>query len=181
MLLLCVYSPIQLYIQRYTRKKSYIKPAKKDRHMNLTTIYTYVYHHHAHTFCHFLHKKYSYFWNMTIWTLRYTEDTGWRHFDNTPYLHELFASPLNIYRSKIILQRPSKWLKPLHTSLYDWLPTVIIMYIEIWLSCLEHCNKFNRIVSRFKTMCKPILYAIPHYLWTPYRNFGALCWYNAWY
>ena len=53
------------------------------------------------------------------------------------------------------------------------------MDIEIWLSGLEHRNNFKPVVSRINTMCNPILFAIPHNLWTPYQNFRVFSWYNG--
>ena len=52
------------------------------------------------------------------------------------------------------------------------------MDIEIWVSGLENLDNFKPVVLNINTMCNPILFTIPHELWTPYLNFGFFRWYN---
>ena len=72
--------------------------------------------------------------------------------------------------------------KLMHTPLFYLLSSYILAYIDIWLSGLEHRDKFKHVISRFKYMSNPVLFAIRHNLGTPYHNFGAFRWYNkVWY
>ena len=82
---------------------------------------------------------------MAILPRNYIKETGWVHSDDTPYPSEIFSLPLNIHLRTSTLQRPSKQLNPSHASLFDLLPTDILMHIEIWVSGLEHRDKFNNV------------------------------------
>ena len=108
----------------------------------------------------------------------FTKNTGWVHINNNKYPRELFVWPLNIHRRTSTLQRPSKRLNPLQAYLFDLSPTAILTDIEIWVSVLEYYNKYKHVLSRFKPMCNPIIFASPHDLWAPDHNFGSFCWYN---
>ena len=108
----------------------------------------------------------------------FTKNTGWGHADNKKYPREFFTSPLNTHHRTINLQYHSKLLKPSQAQLFDLLPTDILIDIEIWVSSLEHSEKFKPIILCFKTICNPIIFAIPHDLWTPYHNLGAFYCYN---
>ena len=108
----------------------------------------------------------------------FTTNTGWGRADNKKYPREFFASPLNTHRRKSTLHRHSKRLKTSQASLFYLLHTDILMNIEIWVSDLKHLDKFKPVVSRINTMCNPILFTIPHYLWTTYQRFGIFRLYN---
>ena len=94
---------------------------------------------------------------------KFAKNTRWGHTDHM----------------KITPQRHPKQLNLTEAYLFDLLPTVILTDIEIWVSGLEHCDRFKAIVSRINFMYNPILFAIPHELWTPYHNFGVYRYYNA--
>ena len=53
-----------------------------------------------------------------------------------------------------------------------------MMDIEIWVYGFKNHDKFKPVVLHIKTMCNPILFGIPHYLWTPYHNVGVFRWKN---
>ena len=71
-----------------------------------------------------------------------------------------------------------KLLKPTKTYLFDLFPQYILTDIDIWVSCLEHCNKFKAVITNMNTMCNPTLFAIPQELLAPYHNFST---YSSWY
>ena len=75
---------------------------------------------------------------------------------------EIYYFRPNMHRRTHILQHPKKLLKPTHDSLLDPLPPEICADIDIWLSDLEHRNKFKHIISRFKYMSNPALFEIRH-------------------
>ena len=108
----------------------------------------------------------------------FTKNTGWGRADNNKYPSKLFASPLNTHLRTSSLQLPSKKLNPLQAPLFDLLTTAILKDIEILVSGLKYCEKFNPVVLGFKTICNPIFFAIPHDLWNPYHNVGVFHWYN---
>ena len=108
----------------------------------------------------------------------FTKNTGYGRANNNKYPRELFAPSLNIHHGTINLQRHTKQLKPSHALLFDLLPTVILTDIEIWLSGLKYHDSFKPVVLCITTMYNPILFAIPHDLWTTYHSFGVFCWYN---
>ena len=145
--------------------------------MTFTEIYTYDYRNHANTFCHILHKNLHISKNMTT-PRDFNKNTGWGRDNNNKYLREFFASLLITHCLTSNLQRHSNQLKPSHSSLFYLLHTYILTDTEVWLSSLEHCDKFNPVVLRIKTKCNPVLFAIPHNLWTPYQNFGFFHWDN---
>ena len=116
---------------------------------------------------------------MTIWPHDSTKETGWRNTEEPrTSCSEIFSTTNNIPRITRLLQIPIKQLKPFHASLWDLLPSDILVDIDIWLSGLKHRDKFKHKISRFKPMCNPVLFEIPHKLWTLYHNFGALRCYN---
>ena len=108
----------------------------------------------------------------------FTKNTGWGRADNNKYPRELFASPLITHRQTSTIHRHMKKLKPTLASLFGLLPTFILTDIEIWVSGLKHCDDFKPVISRINTMYKPVLFAIPHCLWTPYHKFRFFRWYN---
>ena len=77
------------------------------------------------------------------------------------------------------LHRHPKKLKPTEAYLFDLFPTLIFTDIEIWVSGLEHRDKFKTIVSRINFMYNPITFTIPREIWTPYHNLGFHGWYNV--
>ena len=136
----------------------------------------YVYHQHAKHFVPTFIKTPHVSENMTIWPCGSFEETilgNTKEPRTVP--NEIFLDTLNMRHRTILLQRPTKLLNPLHASLFDLLPSDILADIDIWISGLEHRDKFKHVISRFKSMCNPVLFAIPHKLWTPYHNFGAFC------
>ena len=110
--------------------------------------------------------------------LEFTKNKGWGRVNNKKYPRESFALPLNTHLHTSNLHRHSKRLNPSQAPIFDLLPMYIIMVIKIWVSGLEHRDKFKPIVSRINNMCNPILFEITHNLWTPYHNFGVFRWYN---
>ena len=151
----------------------------KSRRIPFTAIFIYVYHQHAKHFVTTFIKNYHISGKMTIWPRNSTEHFGWVN-THKPRAEprEIFSAPLNMNHCTILLWRPTKLLKPWHVSLFDILPSDFLADSDIWLSGLEHRNKFKHVISRFKSMCNPVLFAIPHKLWIPYHNFGAFRWYN---
>ena len=95
--------------------------------------------------------------------------------DNNKYPRELFASPLNKHCCTSTLQLHSKRLNPSQVSLFGLLTIDIITDIEIWVSSLEHRDKFKPVAFRIKNMCNPIIFVIPHNLYTPYQKFRVFC------
>ena len=85
---------------------------------------------------------------------------------------------------KITLNHFPKRLKPTEASLFDLLPTVILAYIDIWVSGLEHSDKFKAVVKRIDFMSNPIIFKITHELWKLYYNVRVYIWYiegfNEW-
>ena len=77
------------------------------------------------------------------------------------------------------LHRHPKKLKPTEEYLFDLLSTVTLTDIEIWVSSLEHPDKFKAVVSCINFMYNPVLFEIINELWTPYNNLGVYIWYNA--
>ena len=58
-------------------------------------------------------------------------------------------------------------------------PKDILTDIDIWVSGIEHCNKFKAVITNINTMCKPTLFSIQQELWAPYQNLSVYsCWYN---
>ena len=111
---------------------------------------------------------------MKIWPHDSTKETGWGSTKvPEPVPHEIFSSPPNMHCFTLILKSPTKELKPMHASLFDLLPSGILVDIGIWLSDLKYCNKCKHAILRFKYMSNPILFAIIHNLWTPYHNVGS--------
>ena len=116
---------------------------------------------------------------MKILSPNYIKETGWGHYDQPePTPREIFLSPPNMHHRAIILQRPTKLLNPTHASLFNTLPSDILADIDIFLSILEHHDKFKHVILHFKSISNPILFAIIHDLWTPYLNFGSFRWYK---
>ena len=105
------------------------------------------------------------------------KESGWGH-TREPATSpcEIFSYPLNTHCHTLILQRPTKLLKPPHASLFYIIPLEILTDIDIWISILKHLNKFNHAISRFKSICNPVFFKIPHELWTPYHIFRAFRW-----
>ena len=61
-------------------------------------------------------------------------------------------------------QRDPKLLKPIEASLFNLFPTTILMDIDIWLSILEHRDKFKAVVTKSIFLSKAILFTILHEL-----------------
>ena len=116
---------------------------------------------------------------MKFWPHNSTKETRWVHTrEPADALREIFFCHLNMHYRTAIVQHPKKWLKYMHASLFSLLPSNILADIDIWLSDLEHCNKFKHVISSFKYMSNLVISKITHKLWTPYHNCGALLWYN---
>ena len=77
----------------------------------------------------------------------FTKNKGWGHAENKKYRRELFVSPLNNVFCASTFQRHPKQLKPSQASLFDLLPTDILMDTEICISGLKYCDKCKAIVS----------------------------------
>ena len=152
-------------------------PIKPAIWLSLIFIHTSIISKHTHYVIYFI-KNPHISESTTILPHDSTAEIVWGHANNNKYPREIFASPLNTNHRTSTLQSTSKRLKPLDASLFYLLPTYIIKNIEIWVPGLEHCNKFNHIFSRFKTMCNPILFTMPNNLWNAYHNSRALSWYN---
>ena len=117
--------------------------------------------------------------NMIIWPRNSTKNTGWGNIEvprTAP--RGIFLSPLNIHCRILLIQRPTKQLNPSHASLFDIIPSDILLDIDIWIYRLKHGDKYNHVILCFKYICNLIIFAIPHKLWNPYHNFVAFCWYN---
>ena len=140
--------------------------------MPFTNISTYVYHQNAKHSVTITIKTPHISEDRTIWPRYYNEETRWRN-TKEPITapREIFLANLNIFRHTLILQFPTKQLNPLHALSFDLLTSDIIAEIDIWLSVLEHCDKFKHIILRLKSMFNPDLFTIDHYLWTLYHNF----------
>ena len=127
--------------------------------MPFTTIFTYVYHIRTHNcFVTTFIKNPHISENMTIWPRGSTKETRWvpiRGPVTAPC--EIFLPPINMHRHTLILQSPTKHLKPSHTSLFDLLPSVILAYTDIWIYVLEHRNKFKHVIFHFKSICNPLI------------------------
>ena len=77
------------------------------------------------------------------------------------------------------LYRHQKLTNCTETYLSDLLPQDILTDIDIWVSGLEHCDKFKAVITNINPLCKNTLFAIPRELWAPYHNFIVYsCWYN---
>ena len=87
----------------------------------------------------------------------------------------------DIYCRTSTLHRHMKQLNPTKASLFDILHTVILMDIEIWLSGLKHCDKFNAVALRINSIYSPVIFVIIQELWKTYHNFGFFYWYNQGY
>ena len=59
------------------------------------------------------------------------------------------------------LHRQPKQLNPNEKYLFDLFPQDILTDIDIWVSGLEHREKFKAVIMNMNTMCKPTLFAIP--------------------
>ena len=138
--------------------------------MDFTTFYTYIYHKHTNTFFTSFTKSPHIYENTTT-PHDFTKNTGWVCANNNKCPRELFESPLNTHFRTSTLQFHTKRLKTTQVSLFYLLPAAILADIEIWVSGLEHRDKFKAVVSRINSMYNPIIYAITHELWTPYQNF----------
>ena len=144
----------------------------KSQHMSFNTIFTYVYHTYAQTFCHNIYKNSSQSQKMTIWPHSSTKETGWGHIGETETaLCEILLYTLSMHRRTVIIKCTKKRLRYSHASLFNLLPLDILADIDIWLFGFEHWDKFKHVISRFKSMSNPILFAILHKLRTPYHNF----------
>ena len=101
-----------------------------------------------------------------------TQDGG------VPTTREFFPSPINTHFHTSTLKRHPKLLKPTEAYLFNLLPAVIFMDIEIWISSLKYHDKFKAVVLSINSMHYPFFFAVPHELWTPYHNSIAFRWYN---
>ena len=108
----------------------------------------------------------------------FAKNAGWGRADHTKGPLELFPLPLNTHRRTSTLNRHMKQPKPTEASLFDLLPIVILVDVEIWVSGLKHRDAFKAVVSRINSMYNPVLFVIPPELWTPYHNFRVVRWYN---
>ena len=57
------------------------------------------------------------------------------------------------------LHRHPKQLNLTEASLFDLLSTVILMIIDIWVSGLEHCDKFKAFVKNMNSLSNPALFS----------------------
>ena len=73
----------------------------------------------------------------------------------------------------ITLQFHPKQLKPTEKCLFDIFPTDILTDIYIWVSGLEHCDKFKAVIKNMNTFPNPTLFAIPPEVWAPYHNLSV--------
>ena len=137
---------------------------------------TYVYHQHTNTFFTSFTKLYKFLkiWQHRINLLK-TQDGG------VPTTREFFPSPINTHFHTSTLKRHPKLLKPTKASLFNILPTVFLVDIEIWVSSLNYCDKFKVVFLLINYMYNPVLFAVPRELWTPYHHFGVFRWYNEGY
>ena len=71
------------------------------------------------------------------------------------------------------LHRHPKQLKTTEIFLFGLLPQDILTDIDIWVSGIEHRDKFNATILNMNTMCIPTLFVIPQELWAPYHNFSV--------
>ena len=71
------------------------------------------------------------------------------------------------------LHRHTKLLNPSEIYLFHLLPQDILTDIDIWLSRLDHCEKFKAFITNMNTMCNPTLLSIAQDLWAPYHNFSV--------
>ena len=100
----------------------------------------------------------------------FTKNTGWVCANNNKFPRELFESPLNTHFHTSTLQFHTKRLKTTQVSLFYLLPAAILADIEIWVSGLEHRDKFKPVILRINNSYNPIIFAIPHDLWTPLKK-----------
>ena len=109
------YSPIQLYIQRYNNTHLYIKTCHK--------IFPYDFHNYLYVhlssardfFVTTFIKTPRIYEKMTIWPRNSTQETGWVNTKEPRTAPpEIFSDHLNMHRRTLLLQRPTKWLNPLH-------------------------------------------------------------------
>ena len=77
------------------------------------------------------------------------------------------------YHKTSTLNLDPKLLTPTETSLFDLLPTDILMYIDIWVSGLKHCDKSKAVIKNMNNLCNPTLFVILLELWATYRNFSV--------
>ena len=124
--------------------------------MTFAKFSTCVYHQHANTFCPILHKNIINFWNTTT-PRNFVINTIW----------------VNVYHNTSTPHWHPKWLKPTEISLFNILPTDILTDIDIWVSGLEHCDKFKAFIKNMNTMCNPTIFSIPPELWSPYHNLSV--------
>ena len=74
---------------------------------------------------------------------------------------------------KSTLNHHPKQLNPIETYLFDTFPRYILTYIDIWVSGLEHRERFKAVIRNINTLCNPSLFAIPQELLAPCHNFSA--------
>ena len=85
----------------------------------------------------------------------------------------------NTNNNKSTLHYHLKRLNPTETSLFNIFPTDILTDIDIWVSGLEHCDKFKSVVNNMDTMLNPTIFSITPELREPYQNFSVYsCCYN---
>ena len=100
--------------------------------------------------------------NMTIWPRNSNEQTGWGHTGEPATVsRNIFSSTINMHHCTLILQCPTKRLKNSHASLFDLITSKFFADIFIWLSGLKHCYKFKHVISCFKYMSNPVIFATP--------------------
>ena len=78
--------------------------------------------------------------------LYFAKNTGWGRANNKKCPSSFFAYTLNTHICKNTLHRHPEKLKPTEASLFDLFPAVILTDIEIWVSVLEHCDKFKAVL-----------------------------------
>ena len=66
-----------------------------------------------------------------------------------------------------------KLLKPTEKYLFNLLPQYILTDIDIWVSGLEHREKFKAVIPNMNTMCSPTLFPITQEIWAPYHNLSV--------
>ena len=143
--------------------------------MPYTTIFTHIYQQQAKHFVTTFMKTPHIYEKMTIWPRNSTKETVWVNTEESRTVPcEIFSAPIDMHCFTLLLQCPKQLRKTSNASLFDLLPSEFLADIDIWLFGLEHRVKFKHVISRFKSMCNPIIFAIPHNLLTPYHYFGAL-------
>ena len=76
------------------------------------------------------------------------------------------------------LNHHPKRLNPTETYLFVLFLQHMLTNIDIWVSGLEHRERFKAVIRNINTLCNPSLFAIPQELLAPCHNFSV---YSGWY